>query len=105
VGFLCDGSVAQLLGMLAHALGRHADAVAHLTAGLAANERAGFAPRAAEARLQLARILFDMEGGDRKRAHALAAEAHDAAARLGMQRLAREAAAVRDAGPHPSESR
>jgi DNA-binding winged helix-turn-helix (wHTH) protein len=105
VGFLCDGSVAQLLGMLAHALGRHAPAAEHLTAGLAADERAGFAPRAAEARLQLARCLFGMDGGDRKRAHALAAEAHDAAARLGMQRLAREAAAVRDEGALSPHSR
>jgi hypothetical protein len=105
VSFLCDGSVAQLLGMLAHGLGRHAEAAAHLEAGAAANERAGFAPRAAEARLQLARCLFDMEGGDRKRALALATEAHDAATRLGMQRLAREAAALRDAGPPPPRTR
>jgi tetratricopeptide (TPR) repeat protein len=93
VSFLCEGSVSQLLGMLAHALGRRERAVAHLEAGIDANERAGFAPRAAEARLQLALCLLD-QGTASTRAHALAQEAHARATQLGMQRLARAAAAV-----------
>jgi eukaryotic-like serine/threonine-protein kinase len=96
VSFLADGSVSQLLGMLAHALGRHASAATHLQAGIAANERAGFAPRAAEARLQLAQSLLAQTGSDRARALDLAREAHASATRLGMQRLAREAAALLD---------
>lgn len=112
LSFLCEGSVPQLLGMLAHALGRHASAVAHLETGIQMNERAGFAPRAAEARLQLARCLLDMDqaridqarteqaGADqgsvelRQRALALARDAHSSAAGLGMQRLARDAHAL-----------
>jgi hypothetical protein len=95
VSFLCEGSVSQLLGMLAHALGRRADAVAHLEVGISANERAGLAPRAAEARLQLAQCLLDQGTANaRPRALELAREAHSRATQLGMQRLVRAAAAV-----------
>jgi DNA-binding winged helix-turn-helix (wHTH) protein len=95
VSFLCEGSVSQLLGMLAHALGRHAPAIAHLQTGIEANERAGFVPRAAEARLQLARCLIEQEGrGERRRALELAQAAHACAERLGMRQLARDAAAL-----------
>jgi DNA-binding winged helix-turn-helix (wHTH) protein len=101
VSFLCDGSVAQLLGMLAHALGRHATAVAHLEAGIAANERAGFKPRAIEARLQLAQCLIDQDGREHRRALELASRAREGAVGLGMQRLARAAAAALEAAaPH-----
>ncbi len=95
VSFLCEGSVSQLLGMLSHALGRHALAVAQLETGVRDNERAGLAPRAAEARLRLARCL--LEAGTtvgRRRALELAREAQTSAERLGMQRMAREAAAL-----------
>ena len=96
VSFLCEGSVSQLLGMLAHALGRRADAIAHFELGITSNERAGFEPRAAEARLQLARCLLDHgRPEDVARATTLAAYAEATASRLGMRRLAREAAALR----------
>jgi tetratricopeptide (TPR) repeat protein len=51
--FFCEGSVAQLLGMLAQALGEHDAALAHFEAGLRSNERAGLGLRSDEARTQL----------------------------------------------------
>jgi hypothetical protein len=56
ISYLCEGAVPQLLGLLAHTLGDRRAAVAHFEAGIAMNERAGFAPRVAEAREQLARV-------------------------------------------------
>ncbi|MFI5306627.1 MAG: AAA family ATPase [Polyangiales bacterium] len=95
VSFLCEGSVPQLLGALSHALGRRSAALAELEAGAQMNESAGFAPRAAEARLQWARCLLDRGTADeRRRGLDLAREAQARAERLGMQRLARDAAAV-----------
>lgn len=95
VAFLCEGSVPQVLGALAHGLGRVEAARAHFEAGIAMNDRAGFAPRGAEARLQLARCLLD-EGDARERARALelAREALVSAERFGMHRLLREASAL-----------
>lgn len=100
VSFLCEGSVAQLLGMLEHALGRRAQAISQLEAGIRMNDRAGFAPRAAEARLRLAEILIENgRAEEHRRALALARKAASMAARLGMQRLVRSATAlVRTAG-------
>lgn len=95
VSFLCDGSVVQLLGMLAESLGRHAEALCHFEAGITANERAGFEPRAAEARLQLAQCLVahgEHTSRARERAQGLAREAHASATRMGMPRLAQAAA-------------
>jgi hypothetical protein len=95
VSFLCEGSVAQLVGMLDHALGRTARAIANLEVGIRMNDRAGFAPRAVEARLQLAEIL--LASGDeehRARARVLARRAATNAGRLGLQRLARSATSV-----------
>jgi hypothetical protein len=95
VSFLCEGSVSQLLGMLAHALGRHVEAVSRFEAGIVANERVGFVPRTAEARLQLAQCLLEHgPANSRPRALALAREAHASATQLGMQRLARDATAL-----------
>jgi DNA-binding winged helix-turn-helix (wHTH) protein len=89
VSFLCDGSVAQLLGMLARALGRTADARHQLEAALVHNERVGLAPRAAETRLELARCLLDGDGrADRERARVLATEAKTRAEALGRRPLA-----------------
>ena len=95
VSFLCEGAMPQLLGMLAHALGRREQALAALETGLAMNESAGFLPRASETRLWLARALLARgSAADAQRASALAREAGDGAARFGMQRMAREAAAL-----------
>jgi hypothetical protein len=88
VAFFCEGSVSQLLGMLAQAAGRHKQAVAHLDLGMRSNERAGLGLRSAESRLQLAQALMrEASAGDRARALALAREVHASAERLGMQRL------------------
>jgi len=95
VAFLCEGSVPQLLGMLDRALQRHAQAAERLETGMRMNERSGFAPRAAEAGLQLAECLLDQGRPDgRRRALALAQETHAAAARSGLPRLTREAEAL-----------
>jgi hypothetical protein len=53
VSFLCEGSVAELLGLLAHALGRRGDAVGHLELGVAISERAGLRGCEAQARSEL----------------------------------------------------
>jgi tetratricopeptide (TPR) repeat protein len=94
--FLCEGAVPQLLGMLHRALGQRAEAQACFERGIAMNEGAGFAPRAAEAQAQLAGCLLE-SGRHEHRAQALelATKAHASALRLGMQRLALEAADLR----------
>jgi tetratricopeptide (TPR) repeat protein len=86
----CDGSVAQLQGMLAHYLGRYETAATHLELGLRHNERAGLHARALETRLQLARCLRALRGGAAQ-ALELAREAHAGATRLGQQRWIAEA--------------
>jgi hypothetical protein len=53
VAFSCQGSVAQLRGMLAHRLGRPLEAVRLLQLGSALCEQAGFRPAAEQARLEL----------------------------------------------------
>lgn len=52
----CEGAVPHLLGLLARALGRQAEARTQLEAGLAMNERVGLTVRAAEARAALAEL-------------------------------------------------
>jgi hypothetical protein len=95
VSFLCEGSVSQLVGMLDHALGRTARAIANLEVGIRMNDRAGFAPRAAEARLHLAEVLLASgEEEQRARARVLARRAATSAGRLGLQRLARSATSL-----------
>jgi hypothetical protein len=54
VSFWAEGSVSQLLGMLAAELGQGSQAIAHLQAGIAQNERAGLVRAADQARAQLA---------------------------------------------------
>ncbi len=53
VSLFCEGSVAQLLGMLAQALGRHDEAVQQLQAAIAIGERAGFGAAVSDARSEL----------------------------------------------------
>jgi hypothetical protein len=48
VTFLCEGSVSQLLGMLARMLGREAQASEHLRAGIAISRQAGIQTAAEE---------------------------------------------------------
>jgi hypothetical protein len=56
VTFSCQGSVAQLRGMLAHRLGRRDDAISLLKLGNELCERAGFKLSAEQARLELAAL-------------------------------------------------
>jgi hypothetical protein len=94
VDFYCEGSVEQLLGMLASALGQTSAALTHLEAGLALNERFGLAARSAETRLQLAQGLSEAASPrQRTRALALAREAKASADQLGMRHLSEAAAA------------
>jgi hypothetical protein len=84
------GSAERYLGLLAHALGRPGDAVAHLERALASNERAGLRPFAAWSRLDLGRALEARDApGDRQRAAALLADARREARELGLGRLLR----------------
>jgi DNA-binding SARP family transcriptional activator len=77
--FICLGSVAHYLGLLAAALGRPQDAVLHLEAAIAANDRIAAAPWAVRSRMALAGLLFhEPERASQLRKQALElAEAHD----------------------------
>jgi DNA-binding winged helix-turn-helix (wHTH) protein len=89
VASLCEGSVAQLLGMLAFALGRPADAIAHLEDAVAQSDRAGFTLCALSARLELARCLeHGSSRAQRQRAAELQRHAREEIARLGLAGLA-----------------
>jgi hypothetical protein len=54
VSFFCEGSVSQLLGMLARARGRRSDAEAHFTTAIEHSQHAGLATWAESARRELA---------------------------------------------------
>jgi DNA polymerase III delta prime subunit len=56
LSFLCEGSVSQLLGLLASAVGLRSEARANFEAALVECERAGLENCAAEVRLQLAQL-------------------------------------------------
>jgi hypothetical protein len=56
IGFLCEGAVPHLLGLLAEAQGKLEQAREHLQRGLIMSEAAGFVTLAEEARRQLARL-------------------------------------------------
>jgi len=89
--FFSEGSVQQLLGMLAQALGRPDQARTHLRAAVAANDRAGLVLRAIEARLLLSRALVQQ---DREAALELARQARASAESIAVPRLAAQAAAI-----------
>ena len=89
---MVDGSARRYLGLAATALGRLDEAVRHLRAAVAANEREGLAACAALATLDLARALARRgRTGDREEATALAVSAAAAAEQLGMAPLLRDA--------------
>jgi tetratricopeptide (TPR) repeat protein len=76
------------LGLLAHALGRIDDAVAHLEHALARTREAGMRGHFARLGLELARVLAERDRtGDRARATALDAEARGIATELGQRGL------------------
>ena len=81
----------HLLGLLAQALGRDADAIAQLERGIVMNERAGLSLRALEGRLALAAGLAERgKSGDHKRARSLRRQAQEMSALMGMRRPASE---------------
>jgi tetratricopeptide (TPR) repeat protein len=57
--FICLGSVAHYLGLLAGARGRVQDAVRHFEAAIAMNDQIGAAPWAVRSRMALADLLLD----------------------------------------------
>jgi DNA-binding winged helix-turn-helix (wHTH) protein len=85
ISFFCEGSVSQLLGMLAAALGRRKAAIAHLEQGVAICDAAGLPVCAAEARLELAACLIDDDSSATRR-ETLEREARSATARFGSAR-------------------
>jgi hypothetical protein len=59
IAFYCEGSVAQLRGLLAQSLGNSAAAEKHLVAGIARCDQAGLKTCAGQARHQLSRLRGD----------------------------------------------
>jgi hypothetical protein len=98
VAFHCEGTVAQLSGMLAGALGRDEAAILLLEEGVTRADQAGLQLTAAEARLELACCL-QRAGVDQRRVLSLAREVLAICERAGISgRLARTASALlRDA--------
>jgi class 3 adenylate cyclase len=92
----CWGSVARPLGRLAGLLGRFAEAEAHFEAALAANQRLGARPLAAQTEAEWAELLLQRGGpGDRERATALVHRALETARELGMKALVERALALK----------
>jgi DNA-binding NarL/FixJ family response regulator len=92
---MLDGSARRYLGLAALTLGRSDDAIRHLRAAVAADEREGLAACAALSTFDLARTLAH-GSGTAAEAAALATSVAAVASRLGMlplQRSARELAA------------
>jgi DNA-binding winged helix-turn-helix (wHTH) protein/tetratricopeptide (TPR) repeat protein len=94
VSFFAEGPIEQLLGMIAHASGRLPEAVAHLERAIELADGAGLKLCAADARLELARVLLASGGTRTPRVVALARDAQSMAERAGARRIAIEAAAV-----------
>jgi DNA-binding winged helix-turn-helix (wHTH) protein len=91
--FYCEGSVPQVRGILAWALGRHDEAAVLLARGIAMNDQVGLKPMAAEARLELAQCLWDRgHREDRARTHQLVHEAKARSDALGLYGLSAEIA-------------
>jgi hypothetical protein len=85
----CEPPYHQPLGLLAQVLGRHDDAVHHLTEAEAAATRAGMRGHFARLRYELAgALLLRGRTEDRERAAALLADAHTLAIELGQAALA-----------------
>ncbi|MGH3876217.1 MAG: ATP-binding protein [Actinophytocola sp.] len=78
---LCSGSVSRLLGTMAVALDRPADAERHLTEAIAMDDRIGALPYRTLAEIELAGVLAD---ADPARAGTLTRNAATSARRLGM---------------------
>jgi len=86
--FHCGGSIAYYLGMLALALDRNRDAVAHFEYALEQNERFGLKAHVIRTRCELASALAeDTTRKDQRRASSLLKQAMEDAQKLGLHRL------------------
>lgn len=99
------GSAELALGCLAASMGKTDVAIRHLRAAIGANHRAGLPPFEADARYELAKILARRAGRDNSEALVLAADAADAAGRLGMEPLRAKAQDLADTLRQPSGGR
>jgi tetratricopeptide (TPR) repeat protein len=89
ISFYCEGAVPQVLGVLARALGRESEAIAHFDQALVMNMWAGLAPQVVETRIQLASCLIVRDqAGDAARARQLRLEVEESPLRHGRQRIA-----------------
>jgi DNA-binding CsgD family transcriptional regulator len=93
-GTACHGAIARPLGVIAAALGDLDAADRHLAAAVAMEERIAAPPFLAQAQLAHARVRLAL--GDRRQAQQLAGSAAATARRLGMPRIAAEAATLSD---------
>jgi len=92
----CNGPVARVLGVLAAANGRDADAERHFGDALAMAEAMGDRPMIAQLRVRLARLLLERgRAGERERALELTGAALGEAQDIGMVGLTDEALALR----------
>jgi tetratricopeptide (TPR) repeat protein len=92
------GPAARFLGMMATAMGRHDDAVAHCERAIALATRAGARPWLGHARHDCARALLGRDApGDRERAFELLEDARALAEELGMPSLVEMTRAVEGA--------
>jgi tetratricopeptide (TPR) repeat protein len=86
--FHCDGSVSYYLGMLARALGRNDDAIAHFENALEQNARFDLKAHVIRTRCELASTLAEDTGRtDKSRARSLLNQAMEDARKLGLHRL------------------
>jgi tetratricopeptide (TPR) repeat protein len=88
----CEGSVSYFLGILARALGRNREAIAHLEQALVQNERFGLKAQVVRTRYELARTLTgNTTRTARKRARSLLEQTLEAARALGLKRVSDDA--------------
>jgi hypothetical protein len=101
VAFYTEGSVEQLLGMLALSLQRHTQAFAHFQAALDRTERAGWGLRSVELKVQLSRAALGRGGDALKRQAVLwARQARASAEQMGLSAWQQEASKlIERAGP------
>jgi tetratricopeptide (TPR) repeat protein len=97
IAFYCEGSVQQLLGMLAQLLERPDRALAHFESALLSHDRAGLGLRAIEVRLQLAAaLLANTDPAEHARAIALCQQARASSERLALPHWKTRAVALRE---------
>ena len=96
IGARMIGSVAHLLGRLAAFLGRPGDAERHLERGLEAHTRAGATLWEARSKLELARLLRDIDDPNEDRRRELARSAAEAFTAAGSEAEAADALGLAD---------